>query len=526
MNKTEIKSALGILISVMIVLSTLSVASLPVSANPESTVSISSALDVSVSGTANVYVNITTDDTDGVGNARIRLLFDKDVVNVQSVTNGVNPTTNDLSVANANGELNMSWATGAYPGLGADGQPFVFAVIELKAVGAAGQSSGLDIVIDMLRDATLDTNDIIATDVDGTFGIAALGAAIATVSITDALDVPVEATADVDVNIATDDADGVGSARIRLLFDKDVVNIQSVTGGVSPTTNDLSVANANGELNMSWATGAHPGPGADGQPFVFAVIELKAVGAAGQSSGLDIVIDKLKDATLDTNNIDATDVDGTFTILPPDTKPPVITNMNPTGRIYETKPTISASYYDPDPSPSGINTTSVILKLDGEDVTATVTELGVTYTPTADLTYAEHTVSLSVPDNAGNPASKEWSFTVSRRGGGGGRGVPRDSDDDGISDIDEMLAGTDKDDPCDPNLECAACLAIRPPTPTPSPTPTPKPTATPTIPPPITPTPSPTPTPTPTPEPPGFEAVFAIAGLLAIAYLVLRRKKR
>ena len=33
------------------------------------------------------------------------------------------------------------------------------------------------------------------------------------------------------------------------------------------------------------------------------------------------------------------------------------------------------------------------------------------------------------------------------------------------------------------------------------------------------------PTPTPTPEPPGFEAVFAIAGLLAVAYLVLRKRR-
>ena len=37
-----------------------------------------------------------------------------------------------------------------------------------------------------------------------------------------------------------------------------------------------------------------------------------------------------------------------------------------------------------------------------------------------------------------------------------------------------------------------------------------------------TPTPSPTPTPTPTP---GFEAVFAIAGMLTVAYLVLRERK-
>jgi len=59
--------------------------------------------------------------------------------------------------------------------------------------------------------------------------------------------------------------------------------------------------------------------------------------------------------------------------------------------------------------------------------------------------------------------------------------------------------------------------------PTPSPTPTP--TATPTM-PPVSPTPSPTPTPTPKPGIPGYEAVFAIAGLLAVAYLVLRRNRK
>jgi phosphate transport system substrate-binding protein len=45
-----------------------------------------------------------------------------------------------------------------------------------------------------------------------------------------------------------------------------------------------------------------------------------------------------------------------------------------------------------------------------------------------------------------------------------------------------------------------------------TPTPTPRPTA--------------TPTPSPTPEAPGFEAITAIAGLLAVSYLALRRRER
>ena len=103
----------------------------------------------------------------------------------------------------------------------------------------------------------------------------------------------------------------------------------------------------------------------------------------------------------------------------------------------------------------------------------------------------------------------------------GGRGTPRDTDGDGYTDVQEMLADTDENDPCDPDPECAACIASKPAaTPTPTPTPTPTVTPTPTIPPVVT-----TPTPTPTEEP-GFEAVFAIAGLLAVAYLVLRRKRK
>jgi len=54
--------------------------------------------------------------------------------------------------------------------------------------------------------------------------------------------------------------------------------------------------------------------------------------------------------------------------------------------------------------------------------------------------------------------------------------------------------------------------------PSPSPVYTPSPTVTP------SPSPTPAPMPTPTPSAPGFGAIFAIGSLLAVAYLVLRRR--
>ena len=112
-----------------------------------------------------------------------------------------------------------------------------------------------------------------------------------------------------------------------------------------------------------------------------------------------------------------------------------------------------------------------------------------------------------------------------RRGGGGGDSSgPRDTDGDDYSDIEELTTGTDPYDPCDPNPACTACVGERiveelvsTPKPIAKPVATPKsavkPTAKSTI-------------PEPEKKPvPGFEVGFAIAGLLAVAYLVLRRKR-
>ena len=151
----------------------------------------------------------------------------------------------------------------------------------------------------------------------------------------------------------------------------------------------------------------------------------------------------------------------------------------------------------------------------GSSYNATGLNSGTTYeisTRTVDnagninLTWVNDSATTLTPSVTPTPTAPP-----ARRGGGA-----KDSDDDGYSDWYEKRMGTD---PKDPNSYPGA----------PAPTPTPPPVVSPTPTPEVTPTPppvvSPTPTPTPTPEPPGFEAVFAIAGMLAIAYLVLRKRR-
>ncbi len=113
-----------------------------------------------------------------------------------------------------------------------------------------------------------------------------------------------------------------------------------------------------------------------------------------------------------------------------------------------------------------------------------------------------------------------------RRGGGGGGGGSRDTDGDGVSDVDEILAETDWKDASDYPGKAKEEAAVTP-TPTPSPAPTLTPTVTPAQ--PTTPTAVATPTSTPTtPTPqkkvPGFEASLAVFGLLGVAYLLGRRR--
>jgi parallel beta-helix repeat protein len=98
----------------------------------------------------------------------------------------------------------------------------------------------------------------------------------------------------------------------------------------------------------------------------------------------------------------------TFTV---DTTPPTISNLQPpdASKTNDSTPNIGADYSDL----SGIDTASVVLKVDGIVVTPqTLTASGVSYTPASELSDGSHDVELIVDDMYNNQATTTWSFTV------------------------------------------------------------------------------------------------------------------
>jgi parallel beta-helix repeat protein/predicted outer membrane repeat protein len=93
---------------------------------------------------------------------------------------------------------------------------------------------------------------------------------------------------------------------------------------------------------------------------------------------------------------------------------PTISSLTPQDGAYlsTTVFPVSARYVDT-PS-SGIDTSSVVIRIDGGDVTsqATVTDSMVSYTPASPLSDTIHVAFVKVGDNVGNVDSATWSFEV------------------------------------------------------------------------------------------------------------------
>jgi hypothetical protein len=95
----------------------------------------------------------------------------------------------------------------------------------------------------------------------------------------------------------------------------------------------------------------------------------------------------------------------------PDLVAPVVSNIQPTGTIGTSSATVSAYFSDADPS-SGIDPASANLTVSGGTVSGCVaTESGISCAVTG-LADGEHTINVTVADNAGNTGSGSGSFTV------------------------------------------------------------------------------------------------------------------
>ncbi len=80
--------------------------------------------------------------------------------------------------------------------------------------------------------------------------------------------------------------------------------------------------------------------------------------------------------------------------------------------VNSNRPSIYATFRSP--TDVGISVSSVRIEVNGLDVTpsSTRTESFITYSPSVALGDGTVTVKVSVSDNAGNLATRAWSFTI------------------------------------------------------------------------------------------------------------------
>jgi hypothetical protein len=90
--------------------------------------------------------------------------------------------------------------------------------------------------------------------------------------------------------------------------------------------------------------------------------------------------------------------------------PPTISSIEPDGEVSTAKPTISAEYSD---SGTGINVSSVVLKLGGQILPAAATETSVSFKVLVPLELGvTYKVEVEVADKAGNVASDSSTFSL------------------------------------------------------------------------------------------------------------------
>ncbi|MDO8735693.1 MAG: hypothetical protein Q7K29_01225 [Thermoleophilia bacterium] len=135
----------------------------------------------------------------------------------------------------------------------------------------------------------------------------------------------------------------------------------------------------------------------------------------GSGSGTSVVISAEGVTTISyhstdvAGNVETPDKTATVSI---DKTIPVISNNLPTGTSGNTSPTISASLADS--GGSGINTGSVTVSVNAtpENMAGCTVSASSVSCPKSGLTDGTYNVVVDIDDNAGNPGTLSWSFTI------------------------------------------------------------------------------------------------------------------
>jgi len=359
----NIRSISGLAVPMFLLVLAMAVTSLPAAAVVQVSIDDASA-DQGASTTTDISI---TQLTEQLGAATIVLEYDADV-EVVSVTPG---TMGDFAAApgidNANHRTTITW----YKATGVTGDQ-TFAQVELEALGAAGETSPLDLTITTF-DSTSGTAIGVGDD-DGTFTVSGVSQD-AIVSIDDASATQgASTTTDISITQLTEQ---LGAATIVLEYDADV-EVVSVTPG---TMGDFAAApgidNANHRTTITW----YKATGVTGDQ-TFAQVELEALGAAGETSPLDLTITTF-DSTSGTA-IGVNDDDGTFTVGAPN-NPPTVTVTSPVSGTVSGTIDVTA---DADDDPDGTVTQVAFYLMPGNNPIGTDTNSAGGWSVSLDTTTA------------------------------------------------------------------------------------------------------------------------------------------
>ncbi|MDI6886381.1 MAG: choice-of-anchor D domain-containing protein, partial [archaeon] len=346
-------------------------------------VSISDA-SANTGETVTVPINIT--DVTNLGAASIWLSYDKDVVIVDSVSDGDLGSVTS-AIDNTAGVTKMIW----FSATGKTGD-FVFAYATLKAVGSAGQTSPLDLDVKKLSDAS--GNPIPHTVKDGVFEIVTAPApksANATRDIEKQTLAPGEST-----NITVTITNNVTQA---LVLDEDIPAGWTLTR----MSDDASTFHTT-KYQWLWMT-----VNAGETKTVIYRLTVPNSAAAGDYS----VSGSINNAS---GIIDTVKGEDTITVAP-DTTPPTIISVSPADGATDVavSTTISATFSEAMNTAASVEAAFSI----APSVAGTFSWAGntMTFTPGANLAYITIytvTIGTGAQDLAGNPLTSAytWSFTT------------------------------------------------------------------------------------------------------------------